>query len=239
MLPQDWFIPPGVKLAFSQRQGGVSLSPFDSLNLGDHVGDDPELVRQNRLLAAKALGMSAEPAWLQQVHGIELVNLDQDVNRTADGSFCRSGEHVCVVMTADCLPVLICDRAATQVAAVHAGWRGLCNGIVEAAIAEFDAPAEELLLYLGPCIGPDAFEVGGEVRAQFIAQHAETADFFKPSADRFLADLQGIARYRAERLGVGGVYQLPHCTYSLSADYFSYRREAKTGRMASFIWLEN
>ncbi|QYJ92968.1 peptidoglycan editing factor PgeF [Shewanella spartinae] len=238
MLPQDWFIPPGVKLAFSRRQGGVSQAPFDSLNLGDHVGDDPEHVRQNRLLAAQALGMSGKPAWLQQVHGIELVNLDLDTNRVADGSFSRSGEHTCVVMTADCLPVLICDRSATQVAAVHAGWRGLCNGIVEAAIAEFDAPAKELLIYLGPCIGPKAFEVGAEVRAQFIAQHAETDAFFTSRDDKFLADLQGIARYRAERLGIASVFQLPHCTYSMSADYFSYRREAKTGRMASFIWLE-
>ncbi|WP_428637264.1 peptidoglycan editing factor PgeF [Shewanella sp.] len=238
MIPDDWFIPPGVKLAFSQRSGGVSLPPFDSLNLGDHVGDDPECVRLNRLRIGHSLGLSSAPAWLEQVHGTEVIDLDVDANRVADGSLCRSGEHVCVVMTADCLPVLICDRGATQVAAVHAGWRGLCQGIVESAIAQFDAPADELLVYLGPCIGPDAFEVGGEVRAQFMAQHIDTAAFFKANKDKYLADLQGIARYRAERLGVAAVYQLPHCTYSLSVDYFSYRRDGKTGRMASFIWLE-
>ncbi len=234
----DWFIPEGVKLAFSQRTGGVSQPPYNSLNLGTHVGDDILAVKQNRQLLSQQLGLSAEPAWLEQVHGTEIVNLDFDDNRVADGSICRTAEHVCAVMTADCLPVLICDKAATQVAAVHAGWRGLCNGIVEAAIKQFDAPVECLYIYLGPCIGANAFEVGAEVRHAFIEQHVQTDDYFVARGDKYLGDLQGIARYRLTQLGVQHIYQLPHCTYTLNEHYFSYRRESVTGRMASLIWLE-
>ncbi len=242
MYPADWFIPKGVKLAFSQRTGGVSQPPFDSLNLGAHVGDDILAVEQNRQRLSEQLGLTAQPAWLEQVHGTEIVDLDVALNvehsRVADGSLCRTANHVCTVMTADCLPVLICDQAATQVAAVHAGWRGLCNGIVEAAINQFDAPIESLHVYLGPCIGADAFEVGAEVRQAFVDLHPQTSRYFVPHNDKYLGDLQGIARYRLERLGVQHIYQQPYCTYTLSEHYFSYRRESVTGRMASLIWLE-
>ncbi|MCG9697756.1 peptidoglycan editing factor PgeF [Shewanella sp. Isolate11] len=238
MLPADWQIPDGVKLAFSERTSGVSQPPFDSLNLGEHVGDDPQAVLQNRRLLSLQLGLTSEPAWLTQVHGIDIVDLDSDDNRTADGSVCRSTDHVCVVMTADCLPVLICDKQATQVAAVHAGWRGLCSGIIEAAVASFNAPADELYVYLGPCIGADAFEVGSEVRQAFVSQHPQTSQYFIPQGDKYFGDLQGIACYRTQALGVQHIYQLPHCTYRLSERYFSYRRDSVTGRMASLIWLE-
>ncbi|MCE9680584.1 peptidoglycan editing factor PgeF [Shewanella sp. AS1] len=247
MLPADWFIPQNVALAFSERMGGVSQPPFDSLNLGDHVGDAPQAVAQNRHLLCEQLGLIAEPVWLNQVHGTEVIDLDGLTPEVlspaadkldADASICSSPQHVCVVMTADCLPVLICDRAGTQVAAVHAGWRGLCNGIIEAAIARFKAPAAELCLYLGPCIGAEAFEVGAEVRQAFIEQDPQTQDFFTPRGDKYLGDLQGIARYRAAKQGVIQIFSLDACTYQLSERFFSYRRESVTGRMASLIWLK-
>ncbi|WP_110457495.1 peptidoglycan editing factor PgeF [Shewanella algidipiscicola] len=238
MLPSDWLIPKGVKLAFTQRQGGVSQPPFDSLNLGTHVGDSLTDVMQNRAIIRSALALPCEPAWLEQVHGAKVVDLDNDQQRVADGSFCQSTNHVCAVLTADCLPVLICDKQATQVAAVHAGWRGLCDGIIEAAIAQFDAPADQLLVYLGPCIGATAFEVGDDVRQQFIAKHLQTTLFFSPRGHKYMGDLQGIARYRIEQAGVARLFCLPDCTYTLKQRYFSYRRESVTGRMASLIWLE-
>ena len=238
MYRADWFVPKGVKFAFTERTGGVSQPPFDSLNLGTHVGDQLSLVLQNRQFLLQQLSLSSEPAWLEQVHGTEVVNLDTDSNRVADASFCRTTNHTCVVMTADCLPVLICDKAATQVAAVHAGWRGLCDGIVEKAIAQFDASPNELCVYLGPCIGTNAFEVGDEVRQRFIDKHQQTGSFFIPRADKYLADLQGIARYLTQLMGVNNIYNLPHCTFKLKDRYFSYRREPVTGPMASLIWLE-
>lgn len=238
MLPSDWLIPKGVKLAFTQRQGGVSQPPFDSLNLGTHVGDSLTDVMQNRAIIRSALALPCEPAWLEQVHGVKVVDLDNDQQRVADGSFCQSTNHVCAVLTADCLPVLICDKQATQVAAVHAGWRGLCDGIIEAAIGQFDAPADQLLVYLGPCIGATAFEVGDDVRQQFIAKHLQTTLFFSPRGHKYMGDLQGIARYRIEQAGVSHIFCLSDCTYTLKQRYFSYRREPITGRMASLIWLE-
>ncbi|GIU44619.1 laccase domain protein [Shewanella colwelliana] len=238
MLPKEWFVPAGVKLAFTQRSGGVSLAPYASLNLGEHVGDDSSHVQQNRAIVKQSLGLSAEPAWLEQVHGTLVVNLDSDDNRTADGSFCRSRNHTCVVMTADCLPVLICDKAGTQVAAIHAGWRGLCDGIIETALSHFAVPADEICVYLGPAIGADAFEVGAEVRERFVQCHQQTSAFFMPRGDKYLGDLQAIARFRIEQAGVKRIFCLPHCTYSLKEQYFSYRRESVTGRMASLIWLE-
>lgn len=238
MSQADWFIPKGVKLAFTERTGGISQPPFDSLNLGTHVGDQLPLVLKNRQRLLQQFSLSSEPAWLEQVHGIEVVDLDTDSNRTADASFCRTTNHTCVVMTADCLPVLICDKSATQVAAVHAGWRGLCDGIIEKIVSLFDAAPNELCVYLGPCIGANAFEVGAEVRQLFIDKHPQSEPFFIPHADKYLADLQGMARYRTQLMGVNNIYNLPHCTFELKDRYFSYRREPVTGRMASLIWLE-
>ncbi|QYK02288.1 peptidoglycan editing factor PgeF [Shewanella psychrotolerans] len=238
MSQADWFVPKGVKFAFTERTGGVSQPPFDSLNFGTHVGDQPSLVLKNRQRLLQQLSLSSEPAWLEQVHGTEVVNLDTDSNRTADASFCRTTNHTCVVMTADCLPVLICDKSATQVAAVHAGWRGLCDGIIEKAVSLFDVAPNELCVYLGPCIGANAFEVGAEVRQLFIDKHPQSESFFILRAGKYLADLQGIARYRTQLMGVNNIYNLPHCTYELKDRYFSYRREPVTGRMASLIWLE-
>jgi YfiH family protein len=173
----DWPAPPGVRALQSTRTGGVSRGPYESLNLGDHVGDDPADVAANR--ARLAAFLPGEPLWLKQVHGVAVADaLADGPGAEADAAIARQGGRVCVVMTADCLPLLLCDRAGTVVAAVHAGWRGLAAGVVEAAVAAMGRPGSELLAWLGPAIGPEAFEVGEEVRAAFLARDPGAAEAF-------------------------------------------------------------
>ncbi|WP_299808341.1 peptidoglycan editing factor PgeF [uncultured Shewanella sp.] len=239
---QAWFIPPGVNLAFSTREGGCSLPPFASLNLGLHVGDDPQKVLANRQLIAEKLNLPAKPAWLEQIHSVDVVDADNSQVHHADGSYTRSHQQVCVVMTADCLPVLLCDENGTEVAAVHAGWRGLCDGIIEVAVDKFSHKPAEIIAYLGPAIGPTAFEIGAEVKAQFEAKHPQTTQFFSPHVNaqgeqKFMADIHGLARFRLSLLGLKRIHSDPRCTVSDTDSFFSYRREGITGRMASFIWL--
>jgi len=249
---QDWHIPQGVNLAFSTRKEGVSLPPFDSLNLGLHVGDKEADVLANRALVSMRLQLPATPAWLDQIHGIEVIQADSQCVYHADGNYTKDKNQVCVVMTADCLPVLLCDKQGTQVAAVHAGWRGLCDGIIEVALDKFTADKRDVIAYLGPAIGPQAFEVGAEVRQQFTSVHPESSQFFirifhdgtpivatkaVDSDTKYLADLQGLARHRLKVAGVDEIYCVDACTYTNKHDYFSYRRDGRTGRMASFIWL--
>ncbi|WP_299492527.1 peptidoglycan editing factor PgeF [uncultured Shewanella sp.] len=231
-----WFIPSNVNIAFSTRSGGVSLPPFDSLNLGDHVGDSPESVAENRRLIALQCDLPVEPAWLEQVHGVDVVNADNTQVLRADGSVTQDLKQVCVVMTADCLPILLCDKKGTQVSAVHAGWRGLCDGIIDSALAHFKA-SQEVIAYLGPCIGPNVFEVGEEVKVKFVEQDAACEAYFSPIKHKYLADLQGLAFYLLQRAGVSLIYQDKRCTYNNKDRFFSYRRDGITGRMASFIWL--
>ncbi|KFZ37346.1 laccase [Shewanella mangrovi] len=242
MIPADWFIPSGVHIAFTDRHGGVSKAPYDSLNLGDHVEDDPIAVTRNRELLQEQFALPAMPQWLTQVHGVDVVDVDSDANRRADGAFSQQAQTVLAVMTADCLPVLLCDASGQQIAALHAGWRGLCNGILEAGVAKF-AQGSELYAYLGPAIGPKAFEVGSEVRAAFLANTPNAALCFQPStmansAGKYLADLAKLAQLRLEAAGVVHIYSLGDCTYTLDTRYFSYRRESVTGRMASLIWRD-
>ncbi|WP_028766393.1 peptidoglycan editing factor PgeF [Shewanella fidelis] len=239
---QAWFIPAGVNLAFSTRKGGTSLPPYASLNLGLHVGDTPEKVLANRKLIEQQLNLPAQPAWLEQTHSIDVVEADNSQVINADGSYTQSNEQVCVVMTADCLPVLLCDENGTEVAAVHAGWRGLCDGIIEVAVAKFSHKPNQLVAYLGPAIGPTAFEVGPEVKALFEAKHPQTSQFFsehlnKQGEQKYMADIQALATFRLTQLGVKRVYADRRCTVAEANEFFSYRRDGVTGRMASFIWL--
>lgn len=242
MIPADWFIPHGVHIAFTDRAGGVSEPPYASLNLGDHVGDEPAAVQQNRQLLLQQLALPAAPHWLTQVHGTEVVNVDIDPQRRADGSFSQQTDTVLTVMTADCLPVLLCDAAGKQIAALHAGWRGLCYGILEAGIAKFANISQDnpLYAYLGPAIGPQAFEVGAEVRQAFLQTTVAAETCFSAHTaspvPKYLADLQQLARLRLQQAGVQHIYTLAHCTYSQPERYFSYRRESVTGRVASLIW---
>ncbi|MFO7641292.1 MAG: peptidoglycan editing factor PgeF [Candidatus Competibacteraceae bacterium] len=235
----DWPAPTRVWAVSTTRAGGVSLPPYDRLNLATHVGDDPACIAENRRRLAVMAGFPAEPAWLEQVHGTTVAAAETvDAPVAADAAWTRVPGQPCVVMTADCLPVLLCDRAGTVVAAAHAGWRGLAGGVIAATVARLNAAPAELLAWLGPAIGPAAFEVGEEVRAAFLALDAGNAGCFQPSpTGRWLADLYELARRQLRRLGVPAIYGGDHCTFSEPERFFSYRRESRTGRMATLIWL--
>ncbi|KPG81834.1 MULTISPECIES: peptidoglycan editing factor PgeF [Pseudomonas] len=235
-LTPDWPAPASVRACVTTREGGVSEAPFDSLNLGDHVDDRPEAVAENRRRLTEHF--SIQPAWLQQVHGIAVVHADPGVVATADASWTATPAIACAAMTADCLPALFCDRAGTRVAAAHAGWRGLAAGVLEATLDSLDVPADEVLVWLGPAIGPKAFEVGPEVREVFINQLPEAAEAFVPSnnAGKFMADIYLLARLRLAERGVTAVYGGGFCTVT-DPRFFSYRRASRTGRFASLIWL--
>lgn len=236
-LTPDWPAPANVRACVTTREGGVSLAPFDSFNLGDHVGDDPAAVAANRRYLTERL--DCRPAWLSQVHGVEVAHADPAQVATADASWSATPGVACAVMTADCLPALFCDRAGTRVAAAHAGWRGLAAGVLEATLDALAVPADQVLVWLGPSIGAQVFEVGAEVREAFVAQHAEAADAFAAGAHpgKFIADIYRLARIRLARRGVTRFYGGDFCTVS-DPRFYSYRRAATTGRFASLVWLQ-
>ena len=260
----DWPAPAFVRSLITTRHGGVSAAPYGSLNLGDHVGDDQGAVDENR--RRLALSLPAPPSWLNQVHGTRVIDI-ADVGSTqvpaADAAIARSVGVVCGVMTADCLPVLLCDRSGSVVAAAHAGWRGLQAGVIERTVAALGVAEGQVLAYLGPAIGPLAFEVGDEVRMAFVDARAEAAAAFTPLSDRqrrdredcsegpvrrpaedlpkhsgkWLADIYLLARQALGSVGVEAVYGGGYCTVHEEKRFFSYRRDGVTGRMASLVWL--
>ncbi len=240
-LTPDWPAPKNVRSLITTRLGGVSIGAFKSLNLGIHVGDDLECVLENRVRLSKSL--PSKPFWLNQVHGVEVIQLTNQTDLQgvpdADGSYTQQLGYVCCVMTADCLPVLICNAQGTQVAAVHAGWRGLLDGVLEKAIDTFDVN-DKLMAYLGPAIGPAAFEVGPEVRDGFCRTNQSSDSAFKSveGTDKWLADIYLLAKIRMRNKGLMDIYGGNECTYRDSDRFFSYRRDGQTGRMASCIWLE-
>ena len=242
-LVADWPAPGNVRTLLTTRQGGVSGGAYASLNLGAHVGDDSVAVAANRerLAATLAARSAGAPVWLNQVHGTRIINAALVAGVTppeADGSFSRNSQVVCAVMTADCLPVLFCDVDGTVVAAAHAGWRGLLAGVLEASIVAMRVPGEELIAYLGPAIGPQAFEVGDEVKAAFVARSSEAAVVFRAGKPgKWFADLELLARQRLQAAGVTSIYGGGLCTFSDSQRFFSYRRDGQTGRLASLICL--
>jgi YfiH family protein len=247
LIHPDWPAPATVHAVATTRAGGVSTGAFASLNLGDHVGDDPSSVTQNRALLRHALGLPAGPAWLSQVHGAEAVTLtgaatDHTPRRTADASLTVAPGVVCAVLTADCLPVLFCHRAGTHVAAAHAGWRGLAAGVLEAtvsALADAGATPASLLAWLGPAIGPAAYEVGAEVRDAFLRADPLAGDVFRPiRPGHWLLDLYAAARARLARAGVTAVTGGEYCTLADHERFYSHRRDGITGRQATLIWLE-
>ena len=235
-----WPAPPQVRALTTTRRGGTSSGAYASLNLAAHVGDRPDCVARNRALLIRQARLPAEPLWLEQVHGCEVVDIGAGTaGGRADAAIARGAGRVCAVLTADCLPLLLCDRAARAVAAVHAGWRGLAAGVIEAAVARLAVPRQDLLCWLGPAIGPGAFEVGHEVRRRFVRQDAAAASAFRLRDNgRWLADLYALARLRLTTLGIGSVHGGGRCTYSEAQRFFSYRRDGATGRMASLIWIE-
>lgn len=238
ILP-DWPLPAGVKACSTTRHGGVSLPPYDSLNLGTHVGDEERAVAVNRQRLVVGASLPQMPVWLEQMHGTRVVRLDGQTptDLQADAVYSNVPGQVCAVMTADCLPVLFCSQAGDEVAAAHAGWRGLCNGVLEQTLAAFAAQPGSISAWLGPAIGPQQFEVGPEVRAAFIAADAVAAAAFTPQGDKFLADIYLLARQRLQRAGIHTIYGGDRCTVSEISHFFSYRRDGITGRLASLIWL--
>lgn len=247
LLYPDWPAPAHVHAVVTTRAGGISAAPWDSLNLGTHVGDSPAAVAENRarlLAALQAIAPAAAPQWLNQVHGTVVVEAEPDAARRA--AWVPEADAVTtplrgvpvVVMTADCLPVFFTDRAGARVAVAHAGWRGLCDGVLEATLRRFPVPGE-VMAWLGPAIGPDAFEVGPEVREAFIARQADAAAHFRPGRrdGRWLADIYALARQRLAAAGIGSVHGGGFCTVADASRFYSYRRDGQTGRMASVIWL--
>ena len=232
----NWPAPANVKAFITTRAGGVSRGPFASLNLGLRAGDDPQAVAANRVRLRSALPQ--DPKWLRQIHGSRVADADAVADTPeADASLARHPGTVCAVMVADCIPVLLTDRAGSLVAIAHAGWRGLVCGVIENAVNACGRNAEELLAYLGPGIGPRAFEVGPDVRDAFLALDSKSEAAFAPHLPgKWLADLFLLTRQRLQRAGVSGIYGGGLCTYSDAARFFSYRRERTTGRMAALIW---
>ena len=236
-LIPDWPAPKNIRALQTTRHGGVSSAPYDSLNLGDHVGDAPLAVERNRMLFNKLL--PTEPVWLKQVHGVAVADAAQAACwPEADACVSAHPGAVCVIMTADCLPVLLCNDSGTVVGAAHAGWRGLCDGVIEQTVHAMKVPPATLMAWLGPAIGAQAFEVGDEIRAAFVAAQPQAASAFVPGqAGKWLADIYQLARLRLQALGITRIYGGGLCTYTDSARFFSYRRDGVTGRMGTFIWL--
>lgn len=240
----DWPAPPSVRALSTTRNGGYSVAPYASLNLSDYVGDAPDAVARNRAQLYTQAALPSAPRWLRQVHGTLVHDLDISAGEPvmppeADAAVTAARGVVCAVQTADCLPILLCDVTGTRVAAVHAGWRGLANGVVETALARLDISAGRLLAWLGPAIGAGVFEVGDDVRNAFVSDAVEASTCFRAHAfGKWHADLVQLARLRLQRAGITRIYGGTWCTFSDAQNFFSYRRDGVAGRMATLIWLE-
>jgi len=264
-LVPDWPAPANIHAATTLRTGGVSQAPYTSLNPAAHVGDDPDRVRQNRRIIREMLDLPAEPVWLDQIHSnraVKAANPSYPLQKLvlslsygggrgdlqqADASYTDEAGVVCAVLTADCLPLLVCSTDGTQIAAIHAGWRGLLAGVISNTVAAMlltypfskEEVRRDLLVWLGPAIGPDCFEVGAEVRDAFLEKSAEFSYAFKEQSNgKWLADIYRLARVELAVLGVANIYGGTHCTVTDHERFYSYRRDAQTGRMATLIWRE-
>lgn len=247
LIPANWPAPSHIHAVVTTRQGGVSGAPWYSLNLGQHVGDSPDAVSANRArlqTALQTIAPAEAPQWLNQVHGITVIEAEKNAEKRrhwtpdADAVTTTQKNLPCVVMTADCLPVFFCDQNGRRVAVAHAGWRGLCDGVLEATLKKFD-DASQVLTWLGPAIGASMFEVGAEVREAFMRHHAAAETCFRPhhSTNKYFADIYALARLRLIAAGVKNIYGGSFCTHTDVDRFFSYRREGQTGRMASVIWI--
>jgi YfiH family protein len=238
IIQPNWPAPSHIHAFTTTRQGGYSLAPYAGLNLGMHVGDDPVHVEQNRALLKKEYNLPSEPSWLSQCHSTKAVVVDDAYTLCeADASYTMENNKVCAVLTADCLPLLVCNQAGTEIAAIHAGWRGLADGVIEATLRQLKNRPETLLVWLGPAASKAAYEVGTEVREAFLRDHPEAETGFTPTTkDYYFVDLYHLARQRLKHLGVTSIYGGDYCTIGQSDLFYSYRREGVTGRMASLIW---
>ncbi|HWJ33918.1 MAG TPA: peptidoglycan editing factor PgeF [Steroidobacteraceae bacterium] len=247
-LTPEWPAPACVRALSTLCGGGVSKPPYASLNLGDHVGDAAVAVAENRRSLRAAAGLPAEPRWLTQVHGICVMDLDSfeasgpadaGAPSPADAAVTGQPGRVCAILTADCLPVLLAADSGARVGAAHAGWRGLAAGVIEATVSALGTSPGDLVAWLGPAIGPRHFEIGAEVREALLRGDPGAEAAFEPNArGRFMADLYTLARRRLARLGVERIYGGGACTYTEADKYFSHRRDGRTGRQATLIWIE-
>jgi YfiH family protein len=236
-----WPVPDAVGAAFTLRAGGVSAGPFDTLNVGSHVGDRPERVGENRARVRAALALPHEPRWLEQVHGrgvVEIRAAEPGPPPRADAAIARERGAVAVIQVADCLPVLLAAGDGSCIAAAHAGWRGLAAGVLEATVERLATDPRGLIAWLGPAIGAQHFEVGAEVQEAFLAHDRAAAVAFRANErGRWQCDLLTLARQRLQKAGVREVFGGEWCTYADRARFFSYRRDGQCGRMAALIWL--
>jgi purine-nucleoside/S-methyl-5'-thioadenosine phosphorylase / adenosine deaminase len=235
----DWPAPKRIRAGTSIRIGGHSKIPFNNLNLAQHVGDDPVDVKKNRNTLVNHLELRSEPTWLNQAHSSHIISIDTPPeNRKADGSFTTKQNNICAVLTADCVPVLFCNKAGTKIAAIHAGWRGICNGIIENAIKTF-SDSETILAWIGPCISSKYYEVGKDVYESCLNHSSLLKSAFdQTNIDHWHCDLAKIVKIILENAGIGAIYECNLCTYKMDELFFSYRRENNTGRTASMIWME-
>ena len=240
LIVPDWTLPDSIVACCTTRKGGVSQDGYASLNLAEHVDDDPFRVVQNRAVLKQALNLPSEPEWLNQTHSVEVAHLDRSNVRDADAAITTQPGKVVVVMTADCLPVLLCNQTGTEVAAAHAGWRGLLNGVLEQTVETMTSDASQIHAWMGPAIGPDHFEVGPEVYRAFTEQDPATSAYFIPvnKAGHYLANLYSIARARLKKTGLVHISGGEHCTFGDAERFFSFRREKVTGRQASLIYIK-
>ncbi len=239
-ISATWPAPKHVRALTTTRTGGLSSGAYQSFNLGDHVGDDPHAVKMNRALLRQTFKLPAEPVWLKQVHGVDVVNAEKvEAGTIADGAYTDKRNVVLAVLTADCLPVFLCDRDGTEIGIVHAGWRGLASGVVEAGLRAMGAPRHHLLAHLGPAIGAQAYEVGDDVRQEFVRHEAEASRAFSATGEgKWLVNMVELTRMRLHAFGITQVTGGEHCTYREPERFFSYRRDGACGRMASLIWIE-
>ena len=241
LLEFEWRLPPGVRAAFTTRRGGVSAAPWDSFNLGVHVNDAPEAVAANRARLKSLLSLPSEPAWLSQVHGVDVVDLDEAGDLlgppSADAAIAHDRGRVCTIMVADCLPVLFASRDGSRIGAAHAGWRGLAAGVLEKTVAALGVPGSQIAAWLGPAISREHFEVGDDVRDAFVSGDAGAATaFVKNERGKWQADLVALAKRRLAAVGVTDVSGGEWCTFAERERFFSHRRDGKGGRMAALIW---
>ncbi len=241
-LSPPWQTPSNVRAFSTTRQGGFSVAPYTSFNLGHHVGDDQTAVQNNRILLTEQLGLPQFPLFLNQVHSTKIIRLPyHGTDMNADAVYTDQKNQVCLVMTADCLPVLFTNTQGNEVAAVHAGWRGLCDGILEQTVQCFKSAPQAIKAWLGPAIGPTVFQVGQDVVDQFVLQDPQAITAFTPDSTnqgKYFANLYLLATQRLHKLGITQIIGGEHCTYLEQDDFFSYRRDGITGRMASLIWFE-
>lgn len=233
----QWPAPATISAGTSLRTGGFSNPPYDTMNLGLHVGDCPDLVYKNRQQLMKELKLKADPFWLNQTHSTDCVVAGRHASREADAAISHSADFPLVIMTADCLPILLCNQQGDEIAAIHAGWRGLVNGIIEQTIFKMQSPASSLMAWIGPAICGNCYETGDEVFQQFSKNYPFSSKHFKAKGDKWWVDLPTVSENILSQLGIKQVFKSNKCTFELKNSFYSYRKSGETGRIGSFIWI--